>query len=65
MADFDSWDKHSLVQFAQRSAAALTAKDETIAELTAQVKAVHHAWRLALARPVASDTLAECEQQSH
>lgn len=62
MADFDSWDKHSLVQFAQQSQQALTAKDEIIAELTAQVKAVHLAWRLSLAQPVPSATLGDLKE---
>lgn len=41
----------------QEYLAALAAKDEIIAELTAQVKAVHLAWRLALAPAVPSATL--------
>jgi hypothetical protein len=57
LADFDSWDKSSLVKLAYDQEAHRKAQDETIAELTAQVKAVHLAWRLALAPAVPSATL--------
>jgi len=65
MADFDRWDKHSLVQFAQQAQTALAAKDEIIVELTAQVKAVHLAWRLALAPAVPSATLEASQGANH
>ena len=51
------WSKESLVKLAYEQEAHRKAQDEIIAELTAQVKAVHLAWRLALAPAVPSATL--------
>lgn len=57
MAEFNLWSKESLVKLAYEQEAHRKHQDEIIAELTAQVKAVHLAWRLALAQPVPSATL--------
>lgn len=62
MAEFNLWSKESLVKLAYEQEEHRKHQDAIIAELTAQVKAVHLAWRLALARPVASDTLGDLKE---
>ena len=62
-AEFHLWSKDSLVQFAQQAQQSLAAKDEIIAELTAQVKAVHLAWRVALVQSVPSATLEASQKE--
>ena len=64
MADFYLWNKDTLVRFAEDASACIAAQeaamvvqDETIADLEAQVKAVHESWRQALALTVPSATL--------
>lgn len=61
MAEFELWSKASLVKLAYEQEAHRKHQDAIIAELTAQVKAVHLAWRLALAPSVPCATLAEKE----
>lgn len=57
MADFYSWDKDTLVRFAEEATAKLQRQDQEIVQLRDDFKTVQLAWRIALQRDAANATV--------